>query len=84
MNRSIQTPEERAFKELLSDYLYEPEHLEYGYDDVEPQLNVRKRWSAVKEEKDRRVWYEEYICDLKEKLERKKQRREERHRKYKR
>lgn len=75
----MQSPEERAFKELLSDYLYTQEHLEYSYKDVEPQLKVRKRWSAVKEEKDRRVWYEEYMSDLKEKIERKKQRRQERY-----
>ena len=74
MKRSLQSAEEREFKRLLSDYLYESEHLAYSYEDVEPQLKVHKRWTAVKEEEERKVWYKEYMEELKVKLERKQER----------
>ena len=75
MNLREQSPEERKFKELLSDYLYKEEHLEYSYEDVEPQLKVRNRWMAVKEEENRKQWYAEYMKELKEKIEEKKRNR---------
>ena len=71
MDRSCQSAEEKEFKRLLSEYLYEKEHLEYTYEDVEPQLKVHKRWTAVKKEEERKMWYQEYLEGLKEKMERK-------------
>lgn len=79
MNRRLESPEEKSFKALLSDYLYEEAHVEYSYEDVEPQLKVHKRWNGIKEEATRKAVYNEYIEELKEKLKRKKQRKEERY-----
>lgn len=64
-------PERRAFKGLLSEYLYEPYHLTYSYEDVEPQLNSKRRWKAVKTEEQRKTWYSEFLGELKEKLDKK-------------
>lgn len=79
MNRHVETPEEKNFKALLSDYLYEEAHVDYSYEDVEPQLKVHKRWNGIQDEKIRRSLYNEYIEELKEKIQRKKQRKEERY-----
>ena len=78
MNRRVETPEEKNFKALLSDYLYEEAHVEYSYKDVEPQLKVHKRWNGIQDEKIRRSLYTDYIEELKEKINRKKQRKGER------
>ena len=80
----MQSSEERKFKELLSDYLYKEEHLEYSYEDVEPQLKVRNRWTAVKAEANRKEWYAEYMKELKEKIEEKKRSRNHDRRRYRR
>lgn len=67
------TPQEkRDFKHLLSEYLYYPEHLEYQYEEVKPQLQSKHRWQAVKTEEERKAWYKEYMGELKEKLDKKK------------
>ena len=73
MNRRVETPEEKNFKALLSDYLYEEAHVKYSYEDVEPQLKVHKRWNGIQDEKIRRSLYTDYIEELKEKINRKKQ-----------
>ena len=78
MNRRVETPEEKNFKALLSDYLYEEAHAEYSYEDVEPKLKVHKRWNGIQDEKIRRSLYTDYIEELKEKINRKKQRKGER------
>lgn len=83
MRRSCQSAEEKEFKRLLGEYLYEKEHLEYTYEDVEPQLKVHKRWTAVKKEEERKAWYKEYLEGLREKMERKKERQEEKARRRK-
>ena len=64
-------PQRRAFKSLLSEYLYEPYHLTYTYEDVEPQLNSKRRWKGVKTEEQRKKWYAEFLEELKEKLNKK-------------
>lgn len=64
-------PQRRAFKSLLSEYLYEPYHLTYTYEDVEPQLNSKRRWKGVKTEEQRKNWYAEFLEELKEKLDKK-------------
>lgn len=74
--RKAVPPEKREFKRLLSEYLYYPEHLEYKFDEVKPQLRSKKRWEAVKTEEERREWYAEYMKELKEKLDRKRRDRE--------
>ena len=78
MNRRFETPEEKNFRALLSDYLYEEAHVKYSYEDVEPQLKVHKRWNGIQDEKIRRSLYTDYIEELKEKINRKKQRKGER------